>query len=86
MRRLRTAGEAAIELDMSVKKVYALIHSGALRAEDHSIPGSPRKTWKIDISEIVAFRDRAKRVTVAQLEHETKFFAREPRRVYRFLD
>ena len=70
--RLKTPGEVAELLEIHLTKVYDLIRSGALQAEDHSLPGARRKTWRIDVSEVAAFRQRARRLTVSQIEHERR--------------
>jgi hypothetical protein len=55
--KLISAQQAAQRLGMSAEKVVKLIESGDLIAEDHSLPGAERKTYKIETSEIDRWRE-----------------------------
>lgn len=63
-----TPEKAAEMLECSVKKVYAMIHRGAIAAENRSLPGAGRKTYRIAVEEIAAYRERARGITQRQVE------------------
>lgn len=47
-----TVAEAAKELHLSRQRVTRLIEVGDLPAVNVALPGSPRKTWRIDKDEL----------------------------------
>lgn len=65
--RMLTVSEVASIMGVCPKKVRELIHARQLQAENIS-PGAGRKTWRIDPTELNAFRERQRVVSHREVQ------------------